>query len=50
MRLADCVIDEQVSSTVSSYSAVFGAVQLTMGIGSRWIRELNLDKAFASIS
>jgi len=50
MRLADCLVDEQVSSAASSYSAVVGTVQLTMGIKTLRIRILNLDKAFTSIS
>ena len=43
-------IDEQVPSTASSYSAVFDAVQLTMGYRTPRIRVLNLDKALTSIS
>lgn len=49
MRLADCGCDGQVPSTVSSYPAVFGAVQLAMGRRTIRIRILSLDKASTSI-
>jgi hypothetical protein len=47
--LADCGGDGQVPSTVSSYPAVFGAVQLTMGRRTVRIHILSLDKALTSI-